>query len=165
MKATFLKTLIFAAIAVGMGATAHAADAPTRPQANQGKTMSKPTYVQDYQAISEVLNKYIEGCKQAKSSIMKSAFSPQATMYSVGPDGKLTGGAIPILFEGIDKDFRPSPDAAAAITRIEIVGTAASARIDANDMSGISFTDFFHLLKVDGQWTVVSKIFQAHAAP
>ena len=168
MTTTFIKTLIFAAIAVGMGTTAQAADAPTRPQAsqvNQGNTMSKTTYVQDYQAISEVLNKYIEGCKQAKSSIMKSAFSPQATMYSVGPDGKLTGGAIPILFEGVDKDFRPSPDATAAITRIEIVGTAASARIDANDMSGISFTDFFHLLKVGGQWTVISKIFQTHAAP
>lgn len=165
MKTTFIKTLIFAALAVGIGTTAQAADAPTRPQTNQGKTMSKPTYVQEYQAISEVLNKYIEGCKQAKSNIMKSAFSPQATMYSVGPDGKLTGGAIPILFEGIDKHFRPSPDATAAITRIEIVGTAASARIDANDMSGVSFTDFFHLLKVDGQWTVVSKIFQAHVAP
>jgi hypothetical protein len=168
LKASCIKTLISAAFAVGVGATAHAADAPIRPQANQtnqGKAMNKPTYVHDYKAISEVLNKYIEGCKQAKSSIMKSAFSPQATMYSVGPDGKMTGGAIPILFEGIDKDFRPSPDATAAITRIEIVGTAASARIDANDMSGISFTDFFHLLKVDGQWTVVSKIFQAHAAP
>ena len=96
---------------------------------------------------------------------MKSSFSPQATMYSVSPDGKLTGGAIPILFEGIDKDFRPSPDAKAAITRIEIVGTAASARIDANDMSGISFTDFFQLLKVDGQWTVISKVFHTHATP
>jgi hypothetical protein len=85
-------------------------------------------------------------------------------MYSVGPDGKLAGGGIPLLFEGIDKDFRPSPDAMAAITRIEIVGTAASARIDANGVSGLSFTDFFHLLKVDGQWTVISKIFQAHAA-
>ena len=127
--------------------------------------MNNPTYVHDYQAISEVLNQYIEGCKQAKSSIMKPAFNPQATMYSVGPDGKLAGGAIPILFEAIDKDFRPSPDATAAITRIEIVGTAASARIDANDMSGTSFTDFFHLLKVNGQWTVVSKIFQAHAVP
>ncbi|WP_285404771.1 nuclear transport factor 2 family protein [Luteibacter sp. ME-Dv--P-043b] len=127
--------------------------------------MSKSTYVQDYQAISEVLNKYIEGCRQAKSSIMKSAFSPHATMYSVGPDGKLVGGAISMLFDGVDKDFRPSPDATAAITRIEIVGTAASARIDANDMSGVSFTDFFHLLKVDGKWTVVSKIFQTHAAP
>ncbi|MFM9924755.1 nuclear transport factor 2 family protein [Variovorax sp. H27-G14] len=126
--------------------------------------MSKTTYVQDYQAISEVLNKYIEGCKQAKSSIMKSAFDPKATMYSVGADGKLAGGPIALLFEGIDKDFRPSPDAQAAITRIEIVGTAASARIDANGMSGLSFTDFFHLLKVDGQWTVISKIFQPHAA-
>lgn len=54
--------------------------------------MSKPTYVQDYQAITEVLNKYIEGCKQAGSSIMKPAFSQNATMYSVGSDGKLVGG-------------------------------------------------------------------------
>lgn len=127
--------------------------------------MSKPTYVEEYQAITEVLDKYIEGCKQAKSSIMKPAFSEQATMFSVDGDGKLAGGAIPILFSGIDKDFRPSPDAKTAITRIEIVGTAASARIDANDMSGIAFTDFFHLLKVDGKWTVISKIFQTHVTP
>lgn len=126
--------------------------------------MSTPTYVHEYQAITEVLSQYIEGCKQAKSSIMKPAFNEHATMYSVGVDGKLAGGAIPILFEGIDKDFRPSPDAQAAVTRIEIVGNAASARIDANDMSGISFTDFFHLLKVEGKWTVVSKIFQTHSA-
>ncbi|RON23883.1 nuclear transport factor 2 family protein [Pseudomonas lini] len=124
--------------------------------------MSKPTYVQEYQAITEVLNKYIEGCKQANSSIMKPAFSQNATMYSVGADGKLVGGAIQSLFDGVDKGFRPSPDAQAAIARIEIVGTAASARIDANDMSGISFTDFFHLLKVEGKWTVVSKIYYTH---
>ena len=165
MKMTFIKTLFFAAIIIGFGATAQAEDLPRGQQVNSGKTVSKPTYVQEYQAITEVLNQYIEGCKQARSSIMKSAFSPHATMYSVDSDGKLAGGAIPILFDGIDKDFRPSPDAQAAIVRIEIVGTAASARIDANDMSGISFTDFLHLLKVEGKWTVVSKIFQTHVAP
>ncbi|WP_051556788.1 nuclear transport factor 2 family protein [Pseudomonas sp. CHM02] len=143
---------------------AHAENAPSIPQVSS-KKVSKATYVEDYQAITEVLNKYIEGCKQAKSSIMKPAFNEHATMYSVGADGKLKGGAIPILFEGIDNGFRPSPDAKAAITRIEIIGTAASARIDANDMSGISFTDFFHLLKVDGKWTVVSKIFNTNVAP
>lgn len=37
--------------------------------------MNTPTYVPEYQAIVEVLNKYNEGCKQAKSSIMKPAFS------------------------------------------------------------------------------------------
>lgn len=126
--------------------------------------MTNPTYVQEYKAITEVLNKYIEGCKQANSRIMQPSFNEKATMYSVGADGELVGGAIPILFNGVDKDFRPSPDAQAAIVRIEIVGTAASARIDANDVSGISFTDFFHLLKVKGKWTVINKIFQTHPA-
>ncbi len=46
--------------------------------------MTKPTYVQEYKAITEVLNKHNDGCKQAKSSIMKPAFSDQATMFSVG---------------------------------------------------------------------------------
>ncbi|OAJ50473.1 nuclear transport factor 2 family protein [Pseudomonas marginalis] len=144
---------------------AQAENSPNNPTVISSKTVSSATYVEDYQAITKVLNAYIEGCKQANSSMMKPAFNEHATMYSVGANGKLEGGAIPILFEGIDKGFRPSPDAQAAITRIEIVGNAASARIDANGMSGLSFTDFFHLLKVEGKWTVVSKIFQTHEAP
>ncbi|ATD62158.1 MAG: nuclear transport factor 2 family protein [Janthinobacterium svalbardensis] len=127
--------------------------------------MSKPTYVQDYQAIVEVLNKYNDGCKQADSSIMKPAFSEQATMFSVDAEGKLAGGGIHNLFDGIDTAFQPSPEAQGAIVRVDIVGTAASARIDTNDVSGFCFTDFFHLLKVEGKWTVVSKIFHTHIAP
>lgn len=127
--------------------------------------MNKPTYVSEYQAIVEVLNKYNEGFKQAKSSIMKPAFSEQATMFSVDGDGKLTGGPIQTLFDVIDSAFRPSPEAQGVIVNIDIVGTAASARIDTNDVSGFCFTDFFNLLKVDGEWTVVSKIFHTHVAP
>jgi hypothetical protein len=118
--------------------------------------MNKPTYVQEYKAIVGVLNKYNDGCKQAKSSIMKPAFSEQATIFGVGADGKLTGGAIQALFDGIDSGFRPSPEAQSAIVDIDIVGSAASARIDTNDVSGFCFTDFFNLLKVDGKWTVAS---------
>ena len=127
--------------------------------------MDKPTYVQDYQAIVEVLNKYNEGGKQAQSSIMKPAFNEKAKMFGVDADGKLTGGPIQTLFDGIDTAFRPSPEAQGAIVNVDIVGTAASARIDTNDISGFSFTDFFHLLKVDGKWTVVSKIYHTHVAP
>lgn len=155
MKMMMTKALLLVAMMAGLSEIAQAED-------RQPVISSKSTYVQEYQAITEVLNKYIEGCKQAKSNIMKPAFSEQATMFSVDGNGKLTGGAISILYHGIDQGFRPSPDAQAVVVRIEIVGTAASARIDANDMSGISFTDFFHLLKVDGKWTVVSKIFHTH---
>jgi len=127
--------------------------------------MNKPIYIQEYKAIVEVLNKYNDGCKQAKSSIMKPAFSEQATIFGVSADGKLSGGAIQNLFDGIDSAFRPSPDAQSAIVNIDIVGTAASARVDTNGVSGFCFTDFFHLLKVDGKWTVISKIYHTHLAP
>lgn len=127
--------------------------------------MNKPTYVQDYQAIVAVLNKYNDGCKQADSSIMKPAFNTQATMFSVDGEGKLAGGGIETLFDGIDSAFKPSPEAQGAIVRVDIVGIAASARIDTNDVSDFCFTDFFHLLKVEGRWTVISKIFHTHVAP
>jgi len=48
------------------------------------------------------------------------------------------------VFDGIDSGFRPSPEAQGAIVRVDIVGIAASARIDTNDASGCCFTDFFH---------------------
>lgn len=127
--------------------------------------MSKPTYVQEYQAIVEVLNKYNEGGKQATSSVMKPAFSDQATIFGVDAESKLVGGPIQGLFDTIDTAFRPSPEAQGVIVNIDIVGTAASARIDTNDISGFCFTDFFNLLKVEGQWTVVSKIYHTHVAP
>ena len=125
--------------------------------------MSQPTFVQDYTAIVEVLNKYNEGGAKADSSIMRPAFSEQATIFGVDGDGKLAGGPIEGLFQTIDTAFRPSPQAKGVIAHIDIVGTAASARIDTNDISGFCFTDFFNLLKVDGQWTVVNKIYHTHA--
>jgi len=124
--------------------------------------MSNPTYVQDYNAIVDVLNQYNEGGKQAKSSIMKPAFSEHATIFGVDADNALVGGPIQGLFDTIDTAFRPSPEARAAIARIDIVGTAANARVDTDDISGFRFTDFFNLLKVDGRWTVVSKIYHTH---
>lgn len=163
---TFIKTLFFVAIITGLGATAQAEDLPRGQQVIRSKTMSKPTYVQEYQAIVEVLNKYNEGCKQAKSSIMKPAFSEQATIFGVDAKGELVGGPIQGLFNAIDNPpFRPSPEAQSVIVNIDIVGTAASARIDTNDVSGFSFTDFFNVLKVEGKWTVVSKIYHTHVAP
>ncbi len=125
--------------------------------------MSKPTLNQEHNAILEVLAKYNEGGAKPDSSIMKPAFSEQATIFGADADGKLVGGPIQGLFDIIDNDFKPSPNAHAAIVYIDIVGTAASARIDTDDISGFRFTDFFNLLKVDGKWTIVSKIYHTHA--
>lgn len=126
--------------------------------------MSKPTYIQEYNAIVEVLNQYNEGGKQAKSSIMKPAFSEQATIFGIDGENKLTGGPIQGLYDTINNSFRPSPEAQGVIVSIDIVGSAASARIDTNDISGFCFTDFFNLLKAEGKWMVVNKIYHTHFA-
>lgn len=128
---------------------------------NQKFIMSNPTYVQEYNAIVDVLSQYNEGGAKADSALMKPAFNEQATMFGVDGD-KLVGGAIQNLYEVIDNVFRPSPEAKAAIVRIDIVGTAASARVDTDNVSGFRFTDFFNLLKVEGKWTIVSKIYHTH---
>ena len=111
-----------------------------------------------------MLNKYNDGGAKADSAIMKPAFDAQATIFGVDGDSKLAGGPIQGLFDTIDSSFRPSPEAKAAIVRIDIVGTAASARVDTDNISGFRFTDFFNLLKVDGKWIIVSKIYHTHSA-
>lgn len=125
--------------------------------------MSKPTYVHEYKAIVEVMNQYNEGGKQAKSSIMKPAFSEQATIFGLDDENKLIGGPIQILYDTIDNTFRPSSEAQGVIVSIDIVGSVASARVDTNDISGFCFTDFFNLIKAEGKWTVVNKIYHTHS--
>lgn len=126
--------------------------------------MSKSTYVQEYKAIVEVLNQYNEGGKQARSCVMKPAFSEQATIFGLDGENKLTGGPIQILYDTIDNTFRPSPEAQGVIASIDIVGSIASARVDTNDISGFCFTDFFNLIKAEGKWAVVNKIYHTHSA-
>lgn len=62
-------------------------------------------------------------------------FNEQPTL--LGGDGdKLVGGAIQNLYDVIDNSCRPSPEAKAAIVRIDTVGTAASARVYTDNVSG-----------------------------
>ena len=106
--------------------------------------MNQPTFAQEYTAIVDVLNKYNEGGAKAQSALMKPAFNEKATMFGVDVDNKLVGGDIKGLYETIDTAFKPSPEAKAVITRIDIVGTAASARVDTDNISGFHLTDFFN---------------------
>lgn len=122
--------------------------------------MSEPTYVQEYDAIVEVLNEYIEGNVKASSAAMKPAFHQKATIF--GLDGQeVFGPEIEKLYDVIDS-FKPSPDARASFSRVEIAGTAASARVDSDGIAGSRYTDFLNLLKIDGKWTIVSKVYYRH---
>jgi hypothetical protein len=92
---------------------------------------------------------------------MKPAFAEGATIFGyVGPD--LFAGPIQGLFDWNDQNG-PAKDIVSAITSIEVVETIAVARVESDNWTGHRFSDFFTLLKLDGQWKIMSKVFHLHA--
>ena len=122
--------------------------------------MSEPTYVQEYNAIGEVLNKYLEGNAKGNSAATKLAFHAQATFFGVSGD-EVVGPEIQNLYDIVDT-LPPSPNARTAIARIDVAGTAANARVDSENVAGQRFTDFFNLLKIEGRWIIVNKVYHMH---
>ena len=43
-----------------------------------------------------------------------------------------------------------------------IFGTIATARVEADNWTRHRFTDLFTLLKVDGEWKIMNKVFHLH---
>jgi Putative lumazine-binding len=122
-------------------------------------TMSA-TNISDYQAIGETLQHYIDGARTGKGDMMKPAFHAEATIFGyVGPD--LFAGPIQGLFDWNDKNG-PAKDIVAKIVSIDVIETIATVRVEADNWTGHRFSDFFTLLKVDGQWKIMNKVFHLH---
>ena len=122
--------------------------------------MSNPTYVEEVNAITQVLQHYIDGARSGKCAAMKPSFHDNATIYGyVGAD--LFGGPIQGLFDWNDSNG-PAKDIKTQLSSVDIVGTCANVRVDSDNWTGHRFTDFFNLVKFDGHWKIVSKVFYLH---
>ena len=119
-----------------------------------------PTKVDEYDAITKTIQHYIDGAKSGRGADMTPAFHRDATIFGyVGED--LFAGPIQGLFDWNDQNG-PAEDIQARITSIETCGTIAVARLEIDNWTGHRFTDVFTLLKVDGAWKVMNKVFHLH---
>lgn len=113
--------------------------------------------VSDYEAVVAVVSQYTEACKTGRSDLMKPAFAGNALMYGY-LNGQLYDGSIDALYAVVDQ-FGTAPEARAHIDVLSLNGTAATVRVILEDWHGISFTDFHSLLKIEGEWKIISKVF------
>ena len=110
--------------------------------------------------IEKAIQHYIDGGISGHGADMKPAFHQDATIFGyIGPD--LFAGPIQGLFDWNDENG-PAAELQARIANIDIVGTVATARIELDNWTGHQFTDFFNLLKVDGEWKIMNKVFYLH---
>lgn len=129
-------------------------------QAEQKLANNKPTELGEYDAIARTVQQYIDGGKTGRTEEMKKAFHPDATIFGyIGAD--LFAGPIQGLFDWNDQNGAAT-ELEGRIASIDLVASVATVRLELDNWSGHRFTDFFTLLKVDGEWKIMNKVFHLH---
>jgi len=117
--------------------------------------------VSEHDAIAKTVQHYIDGAKSGNGDDMKPAFHKDATIFGyAGAD--LFAGPIQQLFDWNDENG-PAAELEARIASIDLADTVATVRLELTNLNGARYTDMFTLLKVDGEWKIMNKVFHLHA--
>ncbi len=117
--------------------------------------------VNEHDVIKQVVQHYINGARSGRGDDMRPAFHEDATIFGyVGPD--LFAGPIENLFAWNDANG-PAAELEARIASIDIAGTVAIVRLELTNLNGARYTDMFTLLKVEGEWKIMNKVFHLHS--
>lgn len=117
--------------------------------------------VQDYEDILAAVGGYVQGLKTGNVAELKKTFHQNAIMYGhLGDD--LSQGSIDNLYTYVEK-FGAAPNIKTNLTVLHKTPTTAIVRIEMeHDAADEDFTDYHSLIKINGEWKVVSKLFHLY---
>ena len=118
------------------------------------------TKASEHELITSVVQHYIDGGRSGRGDEMKQAFHEDATIFGY-IDGELFAGPIQKLLDWVDGSD-PATGLQGKIVGIDVAGTIATVRLELDNWLGHRFTDQFTLLKVDGSWKIMNKVFHTH---
>jgi len=109
----------------------------------------------DYTQIETTLNYYLQGGTNNDFSTLKKAFHESCFMKSIGDNFRESNA-----LEVFEKAMKPGPkqNRVTQVDFIHISGNAASAKVSCIYPT-FTFHDYMHLLKIEGEWKIVSKTF------
>ncbi len=114
----------------------------------------------DKALIRETIGHYFKGHATGEGAYMLKAFLPTAHIEGVR-EGKFSSWTLTEYVAGF-KGTPPADEATRTrtIDAIDISGTAATARATLGSTTFLT-TDFFLLLKIDGEWKIANKVYSA----
>ena len=109
----------------------------------------------DYDQIAETVSYYLDGGTNNDFETLKKAFHPDATMKYI-KEGYQEVNAV----EFFQSFMKPGPpqNRETKIISIDVSGEAAHAKLEIQYPT-FAFIDYMNLLKIDGEWKIVNKIF------
>jgi len=118
------------------------------------------TRANEYGSITNVLEQYMNAARSGNGETMKKVFHDKASIFGYVGDDVF---ADPIQqFFAWNEDNGPAEDLKGLIVDIDLVDTVATARLELDNWTGLDFTDLFTLMKFDGEWKIMNKVFHLH---
>lgn len=113
----------------------------------------------DKEAIKATLMNYIEGGTYGDTTRLIGAFHPSASMKGVdNKTGEFRDVPIKEYLDRAKSNAGKKSDRKGKIVYMDFEGSAGQARVELV-YDTFKFIDFFNLLKINGEWKIVSKIF------
>lgn len=111
----------------------------------------------DYASIEKTIWYYLDGDTQKDYEILKKAFHENATMKYISSKTGYTEYNALEAFKSI-KGKSPETNRVNSIVYINVAGNAATAKVEVVYPKAV-IVDYLTLLRVDGNWKIVGKIF------
>ncbi|KAI9764932.1 MAG: hypothetical protein M1840_007957 [Geoglossum simile] len=123
--------------------------------------MAKQITGAEYDAVIAAARCYIEAMDQGSSKRAREGFHPDGGIYGY-VDGEFKGGSISNFFEYLDQNPQ-GHKMKAHLDVIAITPSTAIVKVEVEmDHPETDYTDFMAMVKVDGNWRIVAKIFHSY---
>lgn len=115
----------------------------------------------DFDGVVAVVTTYFDGLYHSDTARLRQVFHPQAH-YVSATDGTLLYRTMENYYAVVD--VRPSPASRGEVRRDEVLSIdfagPVTARVSLHCAIGARhFTDFLTLIRLEGRWQVISKVF------
>jgi hypothetical protein len=107
--------------------------------------------------IRETLTKYIDGSTGGQPALLKEAFHPDLNLYYVKNNAVATWSGVAYIAD--TKEGKPTGEKG-KILSVDYENNAAVAKVEiSHPNSPTPYIDYFMLLKTNGTWTIIHKMF------
>jgi hypothetical protein len=121
----------------------------------------KTVSTQDFEDVVATVAKYVEGLRVGDIASLTQAFHKDAVMYGL-TNGELLAGPIKNLYDFV-RTNGAAPDTKTRLDVLAITPTTAVVRVDMeNDAIGADYTDFHTLIKLNGTWQIIAKVYHMY---
>ena len=114
----------------------------------------------DEAAVRSVVESYLHGLKFNDVPSLRKAFWPDAKLFFTTREGKLGQLTQADWYAGFAKTAGQEENGDLRITALEVTRDIASVKV-VEDYPGTRYTDYVSLVKFEGQWKIVNKVYTA----